>query len=221
MGEVKNVIYETIRPLVLASGSPRRRELLSVLGPDLIVRPARVKEPDPESGESPKAYALRTAELKAGAVFRKSMRSREFQAGSPIAILAADTVVCLQTGILGKPKNRPEAVEMLSMLSGKTHTVVTGCSLIFINGPEEDQIEMESFAVSTAVTMCRMSPKEAQAYAAAGEPMDKAGAYAVQGMGGAFVKEIQGSHSNVVGLPLAEVLEVLMKRRVVRPVCQG
>ena len=180
--------------LILASASPRRRELLGLAGIafDVVVSP--VEEPAPDVGEHPAAYAARMARLKAAAV----------AALHPDAVVVgADSVVAVGETILGKPKDAADALRMLTLLSGRTHQVVTGCA-IFAPGREA-----EIFTVPTDVTMLETSQARLAAYVATGEPMDKAGAYAIQGGAAAFVSSICGSYTNVVGLPLAEVVEVL------------
>ncbi len=180
--------------LILASASPRRRELLALTGVpfEIVVSPAQ--EPDPDVNEHPAAYAARMARLKAAAV----------AATRPDAVvLGADSVVAVGETILGKPTDAADALRMLRLLSGRSHQVVTGCA-IFAPGREP-----EIFTVATDVTMGVVSEERLAAYVATGEPMDKAGAYAIQGGAAAFVTTICGSYTNVVGLPLAEVVEIL------------
>ena len=180
--------------LILASASPRRRELLALAGVpfDIVVSPAQ--EPDPDVNEHPAAYAARMARLKAAAVAEMHPTA---------VVLGADSVVAVGETILGKPADAADALRMLRLLSGRSHQVVTGCAL-FAPGREP-----EIFTVATDVTMGVVSEDRLAAYVASGEPMDKAGAYAIQGGAAAFVTTICGSYTNVVGLPLAEVVEVL------------
>jgi septum formation protein len=180
--------------LILGSASPRRRELLALAGVpfEIVVSPAQ--EPDPDGGEHPAAYAARMARLKAAAV--AEMHPTD-------VVLGADSVVAVGETILGKPADAADALRMLRLLSGRSHQVVTGCAL-FAPGREP-----EIFTVATDVTMGVVSEERLAAYVATGEPMDKAGAYAIQGGAAAFVTTICGSYTNVVGLPLAEVVEVL------------
>jgi len=194
--------FRSVLPLVLASGSPRRRELLASLGIDFLIDSGNGDEPRPESGEAPAAYAMRASRAKARQVAERHPKA---------VILAADTIVILGDDILGKPEDDADALAMLTRLSGRTHQVVTGCCLLTPNGGEE------CFAVSSDVTMRRSSREELLAYAATGEPRDKAGAYAIQGLGGFLVRRVEGSYTNVVGLPLARVLEVLLSWGVVLP----
>jgi septum formation protein len=175
--------------LTLASQSPRRRELLSQLGIDLRVVPAGADE-TPRPGEPARAYVERLAREKARAV-----------AGA--WVLGADTTVVLDGAILGKPDDDGHACRMLRALSGRVHEVTTGVCLRGPGGREE------AIAVGTEVSFAELTEAQIAWYSATGEPRDKAGAYAVQGVGSAFVREVRGSVSNVVGLPLAETAALL------------
>lgn len=204
------MLFRTQLPLVLASASPRRRELLASLGADFEIMPADA-EPLPNPGELPHDYAVRAAKAKCA----------EVAARRPDAwVLGADSVVAVSGEILGKPADEAHALEMLSKLCGGDapiqHVVCTGCSLQRLDAASE-QGSQQSFAVSTLVTMAPQLDAVRKAYVATGEPMDKAGAYAIQGLGSVLVKEIRGSYTNVVGLPLAEVLEALLGRGIVAP----
>ena len=148
-------------------------------------------------GEDPARAARRLARTKASEVHARRPGS---------LVLAADTVVAVGDRILGKPKSPAEAEEMLALLSGRSHRVITGVCLL---GPDRD----ETFHVSTEVVFRALSAEEIRAYVASGEPMDKAGAYAIQGGAAGFVREIHGSYTNVVGLPLAECIERLRAPR--------
>ena len=194
-------IYETLKPLVLASGSPRRRELLGSVGLDFTVRPSKADEPAPEAGEQPEAYAMRMARIKALDIAGQHPKS---------VTLGSDTIVVLGAEIMGKPVSEEDALRMLSALSGKTHQVITGCCLIM---PGEKK--PLSFSVSTDVVMRESLVRELRNYITTGEPMDKAGAYAIQGMGTFLVRRINGSYTNVVGLPVCEVIEDLLSLGVV------
>lgn len=194
--------FRSVLPLVLASGSPRRRELLASLGIDFLIDSGNGDEPRPEPGESPEAYAVRASTAKARQVANRHPKA---------VILAADTIVVLDGDILGKPVDDADALAMLTRLSGRTHQVVTGCCLLTPDSGEE------RFAVSSDVTMRRSSREELLAYAATGEPRDKAGAYAIQGLGGFLVRRVEGSYTNVVGLPLSRVLERLLVDGVLAP----
>jgi len=177
--------------LVLASASPRRRALLSQLGLRFEVDSADIDESvHPE--ESPVAYVRRISLQKAEVVSRRSQGAW---------VLAADTTVVVDEDILGKPADDAEAKRMLLRLSGRTHRVLTGIAL---QGPRP-----ATTVVTTEVTFRSLSEKEVTWYVASGEPSDKAGAYAIQGIGGFLVDRISGSPSNVVGLPLAETVRLL------------
>ncbi len=186
--------------LVLASGSPRRRELLARVGLEFRVVPAQVDE-SLEPGEPAGRAALRLARAKAAAVAAKEPGA---------AVLAADTLVALEDRILGKPRDRDEARRMLELLSGREHVVLTGFCLRH-QGDEAQGLG------STRVRFRRLGRAEMAAYVASGEPMDKAGAYAVQGLGAALVEEVGGSYTNVVGLPLAACVELMLARGVIAP----
>jgi septum formation protein len=179
--------------LVLASASPRRAELLRTAGFSFDVRPADVDE-TPNSDESPADYALRVARDKARAVAARA------DTGS--CILAADTVVAVGTQILGKPSDPADARRMLSILSGIVHEVLT--AVVLRSGDRE-----ASEVASTRVRFVALSPAEIEWYVQSGEPDGKAGAYAIQGLGSRFVDWIEGSWSNVVGLPVATVYRML------------
>jgi len=187
----------TTSPLVLASSSPRRRALLAMAGFQFTVESPDVAE-DMLDGESAAAMVVRLAKEKATAVGA----GRLAQTPEPV-VLAADTAVVLGDRILGKPGDAVEAVEMLLMLAGRIHIVITGFALL--SGTEE----LAAGTVTTRVTMHPVTHREAEAYAASGEPLDKAGAYAAQGDGARFVANIDGSKSNVIGLPLGTVVPLL------------
>lgn len=176
---------------VLASGSPRRRELLQGLGLRFTVRAADLDE-TPRSGEDAATYVLRLAREKALA----GGRTGEL-------VLAADTAVVVDGEILGKPRDDADATRMLRRLSGREHEVLTGVALF---AATESDSERRAEAVErTVVRMAALTPEEIAWYVATGEPRDKAGAYAIQGQGALFVDAVCGSSSNVVGLPLATV----------------
>lgn len=180
------------RPLILASGSPRRRDLLRGLGLDIVVRPVDIDE-SPFPDEKAEPYVRRLAESKARA-----------QGEPGELILAADTVVAVDGDLLGKPQDEAEARSMLGRLSGRSHEVLTGVALW---QPADDRLETE--VVSTEVFFHPMSESEIAWYVSTGEPMDKAGAYAVQGLAAVFVERLDGNYSNVVGLPLPTVYRLL------------
>jgi septum formation protein len=181
--------------LVLASRSPRRRELLASVGVQAEIRPADTDESVRE-GEGADGYVRRLAREKARAV----------PASPGELVLAADTAVVLGTEILGKPRDEDDARRMLRALSGRTHVVATGVHGL---AATEGAVREETLVVSTAVRLVTLSEERIAWYVGTGEPFDKAGAYAVQGTGGSLVRGIAGSVSNVVGLPLAETLALL------------
>lgn len=181
--------------LILASASPRRQELLQQIGCDYRVFVSYAEELS-ESGVSPEKMATENARRKA-----EDVASRD-TTGLPV--LGADTVVAVDATILGKPKDEEDAARMLRLLSGRRHFVYTGVALVY-HGATYTSV------VQTAVWMDKMSDEEISAYIATGEPMDKAGAYAVQGIAAKFIPKIEGSFSNVVGLPLHEVKNLARK----------
>lgn len=188
--------------LVLASASPRRRELLRQAGYTFEAQPAHINE-DPLPGEEPLAYVVRLARAKAEAVFRE----RSAAGGDPhsLAVLGADTTVTLDNRILGKPGDAEEAARMLRLLSGRTHRVITGVALATAQG-------VEVAAEVTGVRFLTISEEEIAAYVATGEPMDKAGAYAIQGRAARWIPRVEGCYFNVVGLPLALVTQLIEAR---------
>jgi septum formation protein len=171
--------------LVLASRSPRRAELLTAAGIEFTVRAADVDE-TPLDGEAPRDYVLRVAEEKARAV----------EASGDEVVLAADTTVVLGNEIMGKPADAADAAQMLRALAGKRHEVITAICL-----RRGDRVETD--IASTSVWFAPLSDAEIEAYVASGEPMDKAGAYGIQGLASKFIDRIDGPYSNVVGLPVA------------------
>lgn len=190
-------IYHTSRPLILASSSPRRQRYLHDLGIEYRIHAADIDE-DLLPGEKPYDFVRRMAVEKARPVM-------DFYPDS--WIVAADTVVSLGDSVLGKPKDSADAVSMLMQLSGKAHWVQTGICLAC---HQEGVVEVQS--VRTRVLFRSFCEDVAHAYVATGEPLDKAGSYGIQGKGAFLVQEIAGSYSNVVGLPLCELLEMLEGR---------
>jgi len=185
--------------LVLASASPRRREMLTHLGLNFRLAPAHIDE-NLLPGESAAQAAQRLASAKAAAV----------HVAPNDTVLAADTLVVLGEEIMGKPKDALEAAQMLRKLSGAQHEVLTGYCLL-------NESWQKVGLGRSLVTFRKLSDAEIAAYVATGEAMDKAGAYAVQGLGGALVKEVSGSYTNVVGLPLAAVIEMLLEQGLIEP----
>jgi septum formation protein len=180
--------------LILASSSPRRKELLEQIGLRFEVVPGGVDEKI-KDGENPVEHVLRLAEEKALDVANKSRDSW---------VIAADTIVLVDGEILGKPAKEKEAYQMLLKLSGKEHRVITGfCILNTSNG------ESVKESVETTVTFKELTEEEIRGYIKTKEPFDKAGGYAIQGKGSFMIKEIKGSYTNVIGLPICEVVEAL------------
>lgn len=175
---------------MLASGSPRRRELLALFGLPYRIEVPGVDE-TPRLGEDPVAYVRRLAEAKAEAVERRR----------PEIVIAADTTVVLDGEILGKPTSDDHAAQLLRRLAGRTHQVMTG---VVVAGRR-----LRTEVVTTAVRFAPMTEEDVTWYVATGEPAGKAGAYAIQGAGGMFVEAVEGSVSNVVGLPLHTVRAML------------
>ncbi len=180
--------------IILASASPRRRELLTLAGVDFEVRTSDVEEKVPE-GMSPEETVKLLAGQKASAV-AENFRN--------CCVIGADTVVVCGGRILGKPRDREQACEMLRTLSGKTHCVFTGVCIMC-------GAEVVSFAEKTEVTFYELTDEEIAAYTATGEPMDKAGAYGIQGRGCVLIKGISGDYFNVVGLPVARTVREINK----------
>jgi septum formation protein len=204
-------LFDPAQPrLVLASRSPRRKELLEQLGLTVEVAPAEVDE-TPRPGESPETYVRRLAEAKARAV------ALGIRGGAPVFVLGADTAVVLDGRILGKPTDAKDAGRMLRLLSGRAHEVLTGYVILVLrparSGGEPDRA---AGVVRTEVEFKALDEAEIETYVATGEPLDKAGAYAIQGVGGFMVRRINGSHSNVVGLPLCETIERLRRLGAIR-----
>lgn len=183
--------------LILASASPRRRELLTQAGYRFAVQPSSIPE-FLRPGEDAIRFATRLAREKAEEVF-----ARQPSSTGPVMVLGADTVVVCHTEVMGKPADAADATRMLLLLSGGTHQVVTGVAVVWGSGSAEVAAEV------TQVTMRTLSPQEVAAYVATGEPMDKAGAYAIQGYAGRWIPRIYGCYFNVVGLPLALVSSLL------------
>ncbi len=209
--------------LVLASASPRRQELLRNAGISFTVQPADIDE-TPLAGESPRECAERLARAKALAVCRTRPGDR---------VLGADTIVVVDEAILGKPIDDDDAVRMLCLLSGRVHRVITGLCLVGTVASDQlpvvseserterslpyeilrtENRELRTASETTLVTMSELSEDEIREYVATGEPMDKAGAYAIQGMASRWIPRIEGDYSNVVGLPVALVYRMLLGR---------
>jgi len=205
--------------VILASASPRRKELLERMGFTVKTVPSNVVELRDEN-ESPENYVKRMARAKVLSVVDRLRATLYGEAESPRArrsggsgkdsaarwVIGADTVVVVGEQILEKPKDNAEALAMLTALSGREHLVVTGfCLFDLVKGKEGIQ------AVTTAVRFKRFKENEAERYVSTGESMDKAGAYAIQGIGAYLVESIDGSYTNVVGLPLCQIIEMMQE----------
>lgn len=186
--------------LILASSSPRRQELLSLLKIPLKIVPSEVEEFF-RKGEKPEKHVRRLAAAKAQEIGKKFPKQW---------VLAADTVVVIKGEVLGKPKDAQEAESMLKKLSGKEHQVLTGYCLLHAGSAQKKERTVLSW-----VKFKKLSPEEIHWYINTGEPFDKAGGYAVQGKAAFMIKEIRGSYTNVVGLPLCEVIEDLQELGVI------
>ena len=196
--------------LILASASPRRQELLRNAGIVFAVQAANVPE-DVIPGESPEACVQRLATAKARAVFDPHSANQ---------VLGADTIVVVDTEILGKPADASDAARMLGLLSGREHRVITGVCLLTPGQPPPQPTREDVRHETTRVTMTTLTDEEIDDYIAHGEPMDKAGAYAIQGLASRWIPKIEGCYFNVVGLPVPLVhsmLSVLRHSRARRP----
>jgi len=179
------------QPLILASASPRRRELLSTLGLDFEVQVPDVDE-TLFADESAKQYVERLAKMKAAAVSAKNS-----------IVIAADTIVVRDDVILGKPKDAEDAQKMLKSLSGRSHEVITGVCI-------KNENRCVVFSVGTIVAFRKLDDEEVVMYVKSGEPLDKAGAYAIQGNAASMVSSVAGSYTNIVGLPLSVIYKILI-----------
>ena len=186
--------------LVLASASPRRRELLARLGYRPELRPTAIDE-GRQAGETPVQLVRRLAREKALAAAR---------AAEDALVLGADTVVCLDDQVFGKPADFAGAEATYRALAGRWHQVLTAVAVV-------DGVKVQQILSRNAVFLRPLSTAEARAYWASGEPLDKAGAYAIQGQGAFLVERVNGSWTNIVGLPLDELLDVLLGYGVIRP----
>ncbi len=186
-----------MQSIILASASPRRTAILNQLGLDFKVIPSEVSETMPEESAAPQELVTRLAWHKASDVAHKLEQG---------LVIGADTLVVLEDIIFGKPSGPVEAVEMLSMLNGKIHSVYTGIAMVQVPSGQTEVGYSE-----TKVKFRALSKEEIQSYVATGEPLDKAGAYGIQGKGGALIEGIEGCYFNVVGLPLSKLVEMLRK----------
>ncbi len=194
--------FRNIKDILLASASPRRQELLQRLGINFQVRPSQSPEPEWEGAQKdPEDFAVNSARQKALDVQERS---------GPGVVIAADTVISLDGEILGKAKDSEQALAIMQKISGRSHQVITGCYLADREGAPE------SFSVCTRVNFAEFEEDTLAAYVRTGEFRGKAGAYAIQGVGAFLVAGINGSYTNVVGLPLQEVLQTLLRMKAVR-----
>jgi septum formation protein len=199
---ISKTLFTTNKRLILASASPRRKKMLTKLGLEFEVLAAEVDEVV-QPGEQPEEFVQRVAIEKV----------INIAGNHPDAwVLGADTIVVHEGEILGKPRDEKDALKVLMRLSGQMHRVYTG----FCLRREQDNLSV-SRVISTEVCFLAFSQEIAKAYVATGEPLDKAGAYGIQGGGGVLVEKINGSYSNVVGLPLAETIEELLHYEVIKP----
>ena len=193
-------MFKTCKPLILASASPRRQQFLTDLGLTFSCLPADIDE-TPKTGETPIALALRLALVKAETIAEQHPQAY---------VIGSDTVVTLNNQILGKPADAAHALDILRSLQGKTHQVITGLSLTCL----QDNC-LENLSRTTSVTFSTFSDSILRAYIRTGEPMDKAGAYGIQGKGSFLVRTIQGSCSNVIGLPVNTCTSLLLQYGVI------
>lgn len=193
--------------LILASASPRRRELLTQIGMEFEIMPSGVEEETKSA--VPCEMVMELSARKAKDIFDRLPEEKKNTA----LVAGADTVVAVDNKILGKPGDEQDARDMLSLLQGRTHQVYTGVTLIWKKHTEQEEGETGriSFYECTDVTMYPMSPEEIRAYVESGEPMDKAGAYGIQGKCAAYVRQIRGDFYNVVGLPVARLYQEIKK----------
>ena len=187
---------------MLASGSPRRRYLLHHAGIRFDVQPANIPE-ERLTGEAPESFARRLAREKAHAV------ASRLPAETGSVVLGSDTIVVLGSDVLGKPRDPEHAVELLTRLLGRTHRVITAVAMARAGVVDANSASIRDLAVSSDVAMRSASEDEIRTYVASGEPLDKAGAYALQGEGRRFVASVEGSETNVIGLPVEESLALL------------
>lgn len=196
--------------LILASGSPRRRDILDQLGVRFQVEISGIDEsmhPD----EDPASHVQRLARDKGREVRERLRCSAHRSDPTQIWVLSADTIVLLDGVVFGKPSDDADAVRMLRALSGRTHRVLTGLALCNLSGSFDD-VSLHT----TEVTFCELDEATMRGYVASGEARDKAGSYAIQGLGTGLVRAIRGSYTNVVGMPAAETLELLQRSGVLR-----
>lgn len=197
---------ETGKKVILASASPRRQELLARIGIEFEVRKSHAEEENSPLAlpKEPSGLVRELARLKAADIWGQLSEEERKNA----LVIGADTVVSLEGRVLGKPEDQQDAVRMLSLLQGRTHQVYTGAALLYERG---GQYRENCFFEKTEVEVFPMQKEEIAAYAATGEPMDKAGAYGIQGSFAAYIKGISGDYNNVVGLPVGRLYQEMKK----------
>ena len=197
--------------MILASASPRRKELLEQIGAEFVICPAKGEEVITETDPSAVVMELsrQKAEEVAYGVLIYNEQHADLTTPQDILVIGADTVVAYENQILGKPKDEEDARRMLTMLSGKTHSVYTGVTFVFID--KEGRTGEHCFFEKTDVCMYPLKEEEIDRYLQSGDPMDKAGSYGIQGRFAIHIKEIRGDYNNVVGLPVARLYQELQK----------
>lgn len=197
--------------MILASASPRRKELLEQIGAEFVICPAKGEEVITETDPSAVVMELsrQKAEEVAYGVLIYNEQHADLATPQDILVIGADTVVAYENQILGKPKDEEDARRMLTMLSGKTHSVYTGVTFVFID--KEGRTGEHCFFEKTDVCMYPLKEEEVDRYIQSGDPMDKAGSYGIQGRFAIHIKEIRGDYNNVVGLPVARLYQELQK----------
>ena len=197
--------------MILASASPRRKELLEQIGAEFVICPAKGEEVITETDPSAVVMELsrQKAEEVAYGVLIYNEQHADLATPQDILVIGADTVVAYENQILGKPKDEEDARRMLTMLSGKTHSVYTGVTFVFID--KEGRTGEHCFFEKTDVCMYPLKEEEIDRYIQSGDPMDKAGSYGIQGRFAIHIKEIRGDYNNVVGLPVARLYQELKK----------
>ena len=197
--------------MILASASPRRKELLEQIGAEFVICPAKGEEVITETEPSAVVRELsrQKAEEVAYGVLIYNEQHADLATPQDILVIGADTVVAYENQILGKPKDEEDARRMLTMLSGKTHSVYTGVTFVFID--KEGRTGEHCFFEKTDVCMYPLKEEEIDRYIQSGDPMDKAGSYGIQGRFAIHIKEIRGDYNNVVGLPVARLYQELQK----------
>ena len=197
--------------IILASASPRRKELLEQIGAEFVICPAKGEEVITETDPSAVVMELsrQKAEEVAYGVLIYNEQHADLATPQDILVIGADTVVAYENQILGKPKDEEDARRMLTMLSGKTHSVYTGVTFVFID--KEGRTGEHCFFEKTDVCMYPLKEEEIDRYIQSGDPMDKAGSYGIQGRFAIHIKEIRGDYNNVVGLPVARLYQELQK----------